>query len=223
MALVYLRGCMGQIRPINGMIYWLALAIDWGMERGGLVHTPGVFTFYFDCISMEKRLAVLYTNRLIFTAFPNIKQKEHRVCISSNVELSGFAKPIRWPYLLFASSSRPCLVSQTTWFESRYLSSRCPYGFIFSLLVLFVFIFSISSVLYLQSRAGPDSAIWQGYFQLGTGIRKCPFISRPMLSYPQAGAYPEIILHPVAQFISCYVILHGYAGFTAWVLIRKSL
>lgn len=71
----------------------------------------------------------------------------------------------------------------------------------------------------------PDRAIWQGYFQLplGTGIWKCPFTSRPMLSYPQAGAYPEKVLHAVAQLRSCHVVLRGYAGFTAWVLVRKSL
>ena len=68
---------MGQIRPIDGMIYWLALAIDWGMGRGGLLHTPGIFTFYFSLLSAEKRLAVPYTNQLNFTAFPNIKQKEN--------------------------------------------------------------------------------------------------------------------------------------------------
>ncbi len=62
---------MGQIRPIDGMIYWLALAIDWGMGRGGLLHTPGIFTFYFSLLSAEKRLAVPYTNRLYFLTSSN--------------------------------------------------------------------------------------------------------------------------------------------------------
>lgn len=83
----------------------------------------------------------------------------------------------------------------------------------------------LSSILYLRSRAGPGSTIGQGYFQLplGTGIRKCPFISRPMLSYPQAGAYPEIVLHAIPQFIGRHIILHGYAGLTAGESVRKRL